>query len=719
MTRLPLGMSTAAGTPRGIRADIAARALVGLVTLGLLAMVGRVVQLQVAPSQRLTEQETPRVATVKVSGSRGEFLDRRGRPLATSRSGYRIFIDPEEFPENPDEPISQLAGALAVPASALGDHILTAISTNKERKAALAPYIVEDESPLTKWAGHYFGKIKATDPKAPAPTPRHQEVTIHDTAGDSELDDPGPPPLIRYLKITEVVDDKIVDAVKALHIKGVHLEQRPVREYPGGAVVAPIIGRLGGGGTIAKPQSGVEQTHDRDLKGEIGRVSFTRDKAGRPLWMDTDSFQPAMEGKSLRLSIDLEIQRLAAEELVKAVYEADAAGGRLVVMDVATGEILAMLDVIRPVPEAVPFPWADAPPKGPNGRKSDLLYEPPPVLPHQRYITVFPDPLRSIDPAMARNRCVQDVYEPGSTFKPFVWATVTQLGAQHENDDVDVENGRWASPYRRTIGDVHKKSHLTWAGVLIQSSNIGMSKGALKIGFEPLRNAVLRFGFGSKTNLGLPFEAGGRVTNKKNWSFWTQMSVSFGQEIAVTPVQMVRAFCIFCRSGDLAGTLPPARLVAVDPNERQEVLHRVVKPEVAMLPRNTLREVAATMEAKLAETDKSETGWRYAILGKSGTAQIAIGSPPKGKVKPPGFSGFLETQVNSSFIAAGPTEHPRLACLVIIEDPGPELRRKREHYGTQVAGPVVRRILEKSLTYLGVPPSPPQTGVGTSAPAAD
>lgn len=720
MTRLPLAISTAAGRPGRIRADGAARALVGVVTLGLLAMVGRVTQLQLAPSQRLMDQETPRVATVKVDGARGEFLDRRGRPLATSRVGYRVFVDPEEFPdpekspEKFDEGIGQFAEALGVPASALGDHILGAIAKNKERKAALAPYLVEEESPLTKWAGNLLGK----KPEAGA---SHQEVRVDVDGLEAELDDPGPPPLIRYLKVTEVVDEKVVGAIRGLKVNGVHLEQRAVREYPGGSLVAPVIGRLGGGGTIPRPQSGVEQTHDGELKGEVGRVSFTRDKAGRPLWMDTDAFHPSVEGKPVRLSIDLEIQRLAAEELVKAVYESDAAGGRLVVMDVETGEILAMLDVIRPLPEAVPFPWADAPPKRAKGeaKKSDLLYEPPPMLPHARYITVFPDPLRAIDPAMARNRCVQDVYEPGSTFKPFAWATITQLGAQRPTDDVDVEGGRWASPYRRTIGDVHKYSHLSWTGVLVQSSNIGMSKGALKVGFDPMRNALLRFGFGAKTGLGLPFESGGRVTSKKSWSNWTQMSVSFGQEIAVTPVQMVRAFCIFCRSGELAGTLPPARLVAVDPGEKQEVLHRVVKPEVAMMTRNVLREVTATMEAKLADKDKSETGWRYAIFGKSGTAQIAIGSPPKGKVKPPGCTGFLETQVNSSFIAAGPTEHPRLACLVVIEDPGPELRKVRQHFGTQVAGPVVRRVLEKSLTYLGVPPSPPQVGVGTGAPAAD
>lgn len=122
----------------------------------------------------------------------------------------------------------------------------------------------------------------------------------------------------------------------------------------------------------------------------------------------------------------------------------------------------------------------------------------------------------------------------------------------------------------------------------------------------------------------------------------------------------------------------------------------------------------------MVKRDKTETGWRYSIFGKSGTAQIAAGSPPKGKMKPPGFTGYYEAQTNSSFIAAGPTEHPKLVCLVVIDDPGPELRRNKRHFGTQVAGPVVRHVLEKSLTYLGVAPSTDYASGSTiTAPVAD
>lgn len=696
------------------RTDSTARALVGLVSVGLVVMVGRVVQLQLSPSERLVEQVQPRQGMVRLGADRGEVADRRGRLLATSRFGWRVFIDPEEFPADPDEYIGRLAEALSVPADKLGQHIMGVLEENARRKAALPPDPPEPESKITSWI-----KVKIAALRGSAQAPQLTPVSFEldpDAEPGTEPDDPGPLQPIRYVRITDVIDDHAVQAVKAAKIKGVHLEQRPVREYPGGASVASIIGRLG---NDAKPQGGIEQIKNTELKGEIGKVAFTRDKAGRPLWMEPGSFEAPKSGKMLRLSLDLEIQRLATDELVKAVYEADAAGGRLVVMDVETGEILAMLDVMRPVPEAVPYPWPDARPKT-AAKASGLLYEPPPSVPHQRYITIYPDPLRDIDPAMGRNRCVQDVYEPGSTFKPFAWATITQAGAMRPGEMVDTEHGQWITPYHRRIGDVHKKDSLSWSEVLVQSSNIGMGKGAAKIGFDQLRGSILKFGFGSRPGLGLPFESPGQVTPKKGWTVWTQTSVAFGQEIAVTPVQMARAFCIFARTGDLAGTLPPARLIAVDPNDGGNIVHRVLKPEIAALTRDVLREVAASMEAKLAEHDKTETGWRYAIFGKSGTAQIAIGSPPKGKMKPAGFTGFYESQTNSSFIAAGPTEHPKLVCLVVIDDPGPELRKTKRHFGTQVAGPVVRHVLEKSLTYLGVPPSPPQSSPGSAnAPAFD
>lgn len=262
---------------------------------------------------------------------------------------------------------------------------------------------------------------------------------------------------------------------------------------------------------------------------------------------------------------------------------------------------------------------------------------------------------------------------------------------------------------------------MTWSDVLMNSSNIGMSKGGERLTHDQLSAAVRRFGFGSRTNVGLQGETAGLVTPRKSWSKYTQTSVCFGQEIAVTPVQMARAFCVFARNDDLAGTLPQARLTGTD-DGTPPMLHRVLKPEVCSIVRTILHEIAASMEAKMAANrEHPETGWRYGIFGKSGTAEIPLGKAPKGKRRPPGNKGYYERQYNASFIAAGPIARPRLVVIVVIDDPGPERVRSNTYYGALTAGPVVRRVMERSLSYLGVPPAPaPARGAAqANAPMAD
>jgi cell division protein FtsI/penicillin-binding protein 2 len=145
-------------------------------------------------------------------------------------------------------------------------------------------------------------------------------------------------------------------------------------------------------------------------------------------------------------------------------------------------------------------------------------------------------------------------------------------------------------------------------------------------------------------------------------------------------------------------------------------MHRVLGPRAVHLTREALFMVADQMESKMAANkDHPETAWRYSIFGKSGTAQIPLGKAPAHKRRPPGI-GYYEHQYNASFIAAGPGEDPKLVVLVVIDDPGPELVRHNVYYGALTAGPVVRRVMEKSLAYLGVPPSPPRTSTVTTKP---
>ncbi len=684
-----------AGWGRGeSRCDSVACGAAGFMTLLLVVMLARVAQLQLAPGERLSEHMQERVTRRSVPAARGDIVDRAGRFLATSEFGYRVFVDPTEFPDPPHESIARLMAALGDHSGEFGAKIVARMMLNQERLAAAG--LTRDPEDKT---GEVWKRLTSMAKKAESVPPG---------AGPA-IQRP-----IRYVRISDVISDAMVEEVRALKIPGVHLEQRSVREYPSGDLVASIVGKVG---VEDEGLLGAERAHDDNLTGERGRIVYVRDAAGQPLWMGPDSFELPRAGDELRISIDLELQRICTEELQRGVDECDAAGGRLVLMDPVTGEILAMVDIVRPVPDAVPFPWPAATPRAEPGtrRAKPLLYEPAPAIPRARYIVLKPDPLRSVHPALARNRCVEDIYEPGSTFKTFVWATITELGTFKLTDILTTGGTYWRTPYGRTIHDVHGKPSQTWAQVLLNSSNIGMAQGAERISFDQLNNAVRRFGFGSRTGVGLPGESSGRVTGRKSWNKYTQTSVSFGQEVAVTPVQMARAFCAFARAGDMGGTLPKARLQALDSTDPDRfIAFRVVRAETAAITRGLLAVIAADMEEKMRILKHDHTEWRYTLFGKSGTAQIPLGAPPEGKRRP-GRMGYFERQYNASFIGAGPTEDPRLVLLVVIDDPGPALVRANRYYGSLTAGPVVRRAMERCLAYLGTPPSPASARVRPSS----
>jgi cell division protein FtsI/penicillin-binding protein 2 len=250
---------------------------------------------------------------------------------------------------------------------------------------------------------------------------------------------------------------------------------------------------------------------------------------------------------------------------------------------------------------------------------------------------------------------------------------------------------------------------MTWREVLINSSNIGMVKVTSRMSFEDLRNGVVRFGFGKRTGIGLPGESTGLVTSLKAWSKYSQTSVATGYEVAVTPVQMVRAFSTFARTGELAGTLPPITLRAVPADAAAGGVApgvRVLPARIAELTRDTMRGVTKNLDERITRKD-DQVHLRYEAFGKSGTAEIPLGPPPPGKKRPRGSDGYFQDQYNTSFIAGGPVEEPRVVVLVVIDDPGPSLVAARKHYGAATAGPVVRRIMERTLSYLGVPPSYP------------
>lgn len=463
----------------------------------------------------------------------------------------------------------------------------------------------------------------------------------------------------RYAPIGDVLEDWQVEAIRAARIRGVGLEPRLVRHYPQGELAANLLGIVGFEHTGL---GGFEHVHDDRLAPNNGRLTFLRDARRRALWIEPANYSPGQSGDTLHLSIDLVIQEIATRRIEQAVEKYDAAGGRVVVLDTRTGEILAMVDVGEDR-------WEARSAASDANSGATTASEPSSLMAHGS----------SLSPALRRNRCVTDPYEPGSTFKPFIWAAATELGKAKPEETLKTPppGAVYRTSRGRSIRDAFPHANATWHDTLVRSLNSGMAIVAERMSERDMRDAVARFGFGSTTRAGLPGETAGIVTNARHWNHYTQTSVPMGHEIAVTPLQMVRAFSVFARDG----TLPQVRTTAVNAREYQvELIHRVLDESTVLLARDAMRDAAARLESH-----------KYEIFGKSGTAQL-----PRSDGR-----GYHENRYVSSFIAGAPFDDPRIVVVCVIDDPD----KDKGHFGGRIAGPVVREVIEETLTYLGIAPS--------------
>ena len=664
------------------RANHAALLIVTFAILGLAAVFARTAQLQLATPTRLAEQIDDRLSRISLEAPRGDIRDRRGRLIASTKPGYRLFLDPHALITTRD--------GQTLPQSEVTRRVYDTIRSVAQQ---LGPSSRERPDP------------------GPDPDRIAQRIAA---AAQRALDrSPDEPPL-RYARLTAPLHAVSLARLRALaeSTPHLHLERVPVRETnppPGAESLVGIVGFSHSG------LLGAEATFDQRLTPRAGHIASVRDARGGALWVNADDYAMPARGEDVRLSIDTQLQRLAVEELELGVQNANAAGGRVVLIDPQTGEIIALADLVRRDLVATPFDpdLADA------ARRDDL-----PI----RFRVIEPDPNLDPDnhnaiPALARNRCVEHVYEPGSTFKPFVWAATLAHRVATPDEIFNTEQGRWRTPDRRIIEDVSPQQRQSFREVLIRSSNIGMIKAAHRLTDAELQHAIRTFGFGERTRVGLPGEAPGLVTPPARWRESTQTSVAMGYEVAATPLQMARAFAVFARTGPFAGTLPSLTLLAnhdaqktpatlTDP--QPPLLRRVIDPAIAAEVRDTLAQVADRMlqQAHILVRDDPEHPWAgfpfadypRTIFGKSGTSKIAR---PDGR-------GYFPWQYHASFVAASPAESPRLLALVVIDDPDPSLARERRAFGSQVAGPVAARLLHRALDYLGQPPDRPE-----AAPIAD
>lgn len=436
-----------------------------------------------------------------------------------------------------------------------------------------------------------------------------------------------------FVYLRRQVPPKVARQVAELRLPGIHQDQEYRRFYPGGEVTAHVLGFTS---VEDRGQEGVELAFDAELKGSAGSRRVLRDRRGQII-EDVESIRPPRDGQDVALSIDTKIQYLAYSALREAMHTHRAKAGSVVVLDARSGEILAL---------------ANAPTFNPNNR-------------------------RSLSGAQLRNRALTDVFEPGSSIKPFIAALAMEHGLVERDTEIATAGGRM-SIGRASISDVRDYGDLTVAEVVQKSSNVGTVKMAMQFQPDEMWQLFSTLGFGTPVQLGFPGEASGLLRAARSWRPIEQATMSFGHGLSSTLMHVARAYLAFARDGDLV----PLSLRRLD--APPEMSLRVFSPRVAQEMREVL-EVAASPEGTGSRAQVAG----YRVAGKTGTAHKLEG-------------GQYTNAYISSFVGFAPVSNPRIVIAVMIDEP-----TAGQHFGGIVAAPVFARIAEGSLRALGVSPDAP------------
>lgn len=463
----------------------------------------------------------------------------------------------------------------------------------------------------------------------------------------------------RFVVLKTRIDDAEAEAISAFEseaAEAISLTHNPLRSYPLASSMAHVIGFVGREG---KGLEGVEKALDEHLHGTDGVRRTLCTVSRGSLDIAADSGREPVDGGHVVLTLDAEIQRIAEEQLRLAVEKFEAKSAVALVMDPNTGDVLAMASL----------PTYDL--NDPNA---------------------FPVDAR-------RNRAVTDPVEPGSCFKPFVASGALQERFVSLKESVDCHHGLHFFRGRK-VRDTHPQGWLDLKGIIVHSSNIGMGTIADRMPASLVERLVRDFGYGQRTDVGCPGESAGIFKPVKEWSGYSPISISFGQELAVTPIQLITALSAIVNGGELLKPrIVRGRLAAdgrtLDWHDGPEVVRRVLRKDISDV--FTTQILPSVVDDVTEGNLKSE---KYTTLGKTGTAQVPYPNRP----------GYEPGAYVGSFLGAGPVSDPRLTCIVMVRKPNPA----KGYYGRTVAGPAVKAILEQSLEYLGVPPDREATAVRTA-----
>ena len=449
----------------------------------------------------------------------------------------------------------------------------------------------------------------------------------------------------RFLWIARRLDVDRGNQILALELPGIHPVIEPKRFYPNGSLASHVLGYVGIDG---QGLGGVEHSYNSKIKGEPGELFLEKDATGRAY----ESFEiPAKPGQTVVLTIDQTIQYHAEQALQAAVARSHAKSGTAIVLDPRTGEILALANAPTFDPNKVSDSTADA---------------------------------RS-------NWALQNIYEPGSTFKIVAFSAAIDRKLAKPEDHIDCQMGA-ITVAGRVVHDHHPFGSLTLVEALAKSSNVGAIKLGIRVGDESMYDYITRYGFGSRTGIELMGETPGILRKVDRWQPSSIGSIAIGQEIGVTPLQMVSAYGAVANDGvrvaphivrEVRNANGPV-LFSAQPEQR-----RVINAETAIALRGMLEGVTLHGTAKKAQLDG------YSAAGKTGTAQ---------KIDPR-TKGYSATKFVGSFVGFAPVNNPQVAIIVVIDEPA------GAYHGGDVAAPVFREIAEQILPALNVEPDIETTAI--------
>lgn len=573
--------------------------LLCLMLIAMAVLAGRALQLQAIEAPTYARSAASRMRyTYDLLPTRGQITDRNGTVLAQSESAVLVFVDPRMISRNGvDERVT--------------------MTQHQQQVAAAAPKAV------AKILAKYLGG-----------QPEDYRDAVTKKGSDGQY--------TRYSVVKRHVPsytfDQISAAMKAEKLYGVFSTNDPVRNYPAGTVASNVVGFVNADGQGA---GGLEYTLDKQLTGTKGKESYEASTYGRiPLGQNT--LVPAVNGTSYTLTLDSQLQLMVQNALSSAVNSSKAESGEAIVMNVKTGEVLAMAST-------------------PTFDSNDLA---------------------KATANQLRNRAVSDAYEPGSVEKVLTMAALADKGLVTPDTHVVVPASLASGGGRITDAFDHGTLYLTARGVIANSSNIGTSLLVRNLDKADLVSYLKKFGLGARTGIGLPGEASGYLPDA-SMADYTRDQISFGQGLSVTAIQEAAAVAAIVNGGVYHS--PTILKSAVDGNG-----HAVA------VPRSTTRRVISAkasaavldmMESVVTLTaDRAVPGYRTA--GKTGTAQ---------RVDPTChcYRGYT-----ASYINVGPVENPQILTYVVLNNP-----TKGGHQGSEVALPVVRQIMSVALPRYGVEPS--------------